>query len=100
MSFGFNALLSGVAWAAGPQLSAEAMNNFSAQVQTLMAAKAALTPAQKKINSNIVRYLHTKVLKDQVETLPQLQTSVELNSKNEILTRYQGQRYRFAAGGD
>ena len=79
-------LLSGVAWAAGPQLSAEAMNNFSAQAQTLMAEKAARTPVQNKINSQIVRYLHTKVLKDQVETLPQLQTSVELNSKNEILT--------------
>ena len=41
---------------------------------------------QNKINSNIVRYLHTKVLKDQVETLPKLQTGVELNSNNEILT--------------
>ena len=79
-------LLSGMAWAAGPQLSAKAMNNFSAQAQTLMAAKAARTPVQDKINPQIVRYLHTKVLKDQAETLPKLQLSVKLNSKNEILT--------------
>jgi hypothetical protein len=79
-------LLAGIAWAAGPQLSAEAMNNFSAQAQTLMAAKAARTPVQNKINSQIVRYLHTKVLKDQAETLPKFQTGVELNSNNEILT--------------
>lgn len=79
-------LSTGLTWAADQQLSAAAMDNFKAQLQTLNVEKQALTPVQRKINHNIVRHLHTKVLKDHAETLPQLQTGVELNSNNEILT--------------
>lgn len=79
-------LSTGLTRAAGQQLSAAAMDNFKAQLQTLNVEKQALTPVQCKINHNIVRHLHTKVLKDHAETLPQLETGVELNSNNEILT--------------
>lgn len=75
----------GAVAAIGQELTPDALNNFTAQKQTLKAEKGALTPVQQKVNSAIIRHLHTKVLRDQVETLPKLQSHVVLNDKNEIL---------------
>jgi high-affinity K+ transport system ATPase subunit B len=61
------------AFAAGEQaLSAEAMNNFKAQVKLLHKEKRSLTGVQRKINPSITRHLHVKVLQDRKETLPKL----------------------------
>ncbi len=76
---------SGVMAAGEQRLSAEAANNFAKQLQTLKAEKKALTPVQRKVNSNIIRHLHTKVLRDWAETLPKFQTNIKLTRKNEIL---------------
>jgi hypothetical protein len=76
----------GAVAAIGQELTPDAYNNFQAQKETLKAEKQALTPVQKKVNSAIIRHLHTKVLQDQVEKLPKLQSHVVLNDKNEILT--------------
>jgi len=70
----------------GKELSPEAMQNFQAQAEILRAEKEALTPVQRKVNFNIIRYLHTRVLKDQVDNLPQLESPIVLTPKNEILT--------------
>ena len=78
-------IVPGIARAAGQQLSAAAMQNFAAQVQQLKAEKQAMTPVQLKINSNIVRHLHIKVLKDKADNLPQLQTGIDLNNNDEVL---------------
>lgn len=79
-------LQSGVFAAGGQGLSTEAQNKFLAQTKVLKAQKEAMTPVQRKVNTKIIRYLHTKVLRDQVETLPKLQTQIRLTNKNEILT--------------
>lgn len=74
-------------FAAGEQvLSAEAMNNFKAQVELLNKEKQSFTAVQRKINTSIIRHLHVKVLQDRKEILPKLQSKIVLNHKNEILT--------------
>ncbi len=70
----------------GQELAPGAMQNFQVQAEILKAEKEALTPVQRKVNFNIIRYLHTRVLKDQVDNLPQLESPVVLTPKNEILT--------------
>lgn len=77
---------SGAGAAGGQEFSAEAQQNLKVQMEILRGEKEALTPVQRKINSNIIRHLHTRVLKDQVETLPKLQSPIVLTPKNEILT--------------
>jgi hypothetical protein len=76
----------GIVAAAGQRLSTEASNNFLVQAGVLLAEKEALTSVQKRVNSNIIRHLHTKILRDKAETLPNLQTNIVLTDKNEILT--------------
>ena len=68
------------------KLSAEAFANFSAQAEQLRAEKEALTPLQRKVNSSIIRHLHTNILHDRERTLPKLESSISLSSSNEILT--------------
>lgn len=68
------------------QMSREAANAFSAQLEILHSEKEARTGVQRKINSNLVRHLHTRVLGDRAETLPYFQTNIELTENNEILT--------------
>jgi hypothetical protein len=77
---------SGVGAADVQTLSTEAYNNFQVQSDILRAEKEALTPVQRKVNSNIIRHLHTRVLRDKVEALPKLESNIVLTSKNEILT--------------
>jgi hypothetical protein len=74
-------------FAAGEEtLSAEAMNNFKAQVELLNKEKRSLTAVQRKVNTSIIRHLHVKVLRDRQEVLPKLQSKIALNDKNQILT--------------
>jgi hypothetical protein len=75
----------GAVAAGGQELTPDAYKNFVTQTQALKAEKEARTPVQKKVNSAIIRHLHTKVLRDQVEKLPELKSHVVLNAKNEIL---------------
>jgi len=79
-------MISGAGAAGGQELAPEAYNNLKVQMEILKGEKAALTPVQQKVNSNIIRHLHTKILKDQVESLPKFETNIVLTSKNEILT--------------
>jgi hypothetical protein len=72
--------------AAGQTLSAEAINNFQAQLKVLKAEKKSFTAVQRKVNSSIVRHLHVSVLRDRPDNLPKLQSRIKLNNKNEILT--------------
>jgi hypothetical protein len=68
------------------EISAEAWNTLKAELEVLDAEHNSLTPVQRKVNSNIIRHLHVRVLRDRPDTLPYLQHNVSLNNKNEILT--------------
>jgi hypothetical protein len=80
----------GVSAVGGQNLSTDAYKNFQAQAEALKAEKEALTPVQKKVNFAIIRHLHTRVLRDQPETLPKYESNIKLTSKNEILTDIKG----------
>jgi hypothetical protein len=82
----FIVILWGCSAALAQQLSDEASANFEKQVKILMEEKAALTPVQRKVNSSIIRQLHKRVLRDQIDLLPQLKSDVILTDKNEVLT--------------
>ncbi len=71
--------------AADSSLSPQAMETFQAQLRMLQEEKDALTPVQRKINSAIVRSLHTSVLKDRKKSLPLLEDDVALSADNMIL---------------
>ncbi|OLN29744.1 hypothetical protein DVDV_0920 [Desulfovibrio sp. DV] len=60
------------------------MENFKQQITILNEEKKNLTPAQKKINSAIVRTLHSVVLKDKQSGLPMLENSIKLTESNTI----------------
>lgn len=79
-------ILWGCSAALAQKLSDEAEANFQKQVKILMEEKAALTPVQRKVNSSIIRQLHKRVLRDQIDLLPQLKSNVILTDKNEVLT--------------
>jgi hypothetical protein len=72
--------------AVGQTLSAEAIKNFQAQLKLLKAEKKSFTAVQRKVNSSIIRHLHVSVLQDRPDNLPNLQSRIKLNNKNEILT--------------
>jgi hypothetical protein len=72
--------------AVGQTLSAEATANFQAQLKVLKAEKKSFTAVQRKVNSSITRHLHVNVLGDRPDKLPKLQSRIQLNNKNEILT--------------
>lgn len=72
--------------AEGETLSAEAINNFQAQLKVIKLEKKSISPVQRKVNSSIIRHLHVKVLRDRKDTLPKAQSQIVLTKTNEILT--------------
>jgi subtilisin family serine protease len=82
----FSVTVTWVSVAEGQTLPPEAIDNFKAQFEILIAEKQSCTQVQQKVNFSIIRYLHVNILQDRQETLPKNQNKITLTANNEVLT--------------